>query len=118
MRRPYNGEYSVNVIRHDNPLVQRHVRKMLRNRTPTRVGDPAGVVWQHSAIDHVTEQHRAFMRANRNEVRTVGRVVEAGKPKRMSASWAKSGRMIHIMRPAVAFMDHARCGAALRDPQR
>jgi hypothetical protein len=68
---------SMDVIRHDNPFIQRNEWEMIRDRKPTTL--------RNRTNDRVFEEKLPVVRANRDEVRASLSVVIAGQSDRASA---------------------------------
>ena len=84
---------SVNVVGHDNPFIQNHVRKVRRNSFPNVVGDPSRVIQMHRVIDNPAEQARPIARTYGYEIRIRLAVIE--KPQTDGfTSWTGGGDCI------------------------
>jgi len=59
---------AVDMVRHHDEFIQRHLREMRRNVTPALVRRTSGGVPFHPAIDNLAEQTRPTVRANRHKI--------------------------------------------------
>jgi len=71
----HQAQQRVEVVRHDNPRIPRHMRKVKWDIKPATMNDPAQLVQVHSAVDDVTEQHVISVCLDGQEPGTRARVV-------------------------------------------
>ena len=75
MRRPYNCDYPVDVVWHDNEFVQFDVGEMGYGSQPTRARNLPVFIHPHFRAHHVAKQAFPSARHNRDEIRPRLRII-------------------------------------------